>query len=96
MNATFTKLRSGEWGVKVGGTVRAGDEVVVSKKDGSQSRERVEKVVYAGNGISICAIKKRKPAARRRRDDDGDYCGGICPVRGSRCCAKNGPCHDCV
>lgn len=25
-----------------------------------------------------------------------DYCGHECPVSGKRCCAANGPCHDCI
>ena len=56
MRATYTKLKSGAWGVRVTGSVAKGDRVTVTKKDGSTKIEIVEAVVWSGNGVSVCAI----------------------------------------
>jgi hypothetical protein len=84
MSATYTKLRSGEWGVRVEGAARAGQTITVRKKDGSTKTETIEKVVWTGNGVSLCAVKSNKsgggyapqagkPASRR---DCDDFCQG--------------------
>lgn len=68
MNATYTKLRSGEWGIRVqGGTVREGQTVTVRKQSGETKTETVKKVVFAGNGIQLCAIGSGAPAPSRSR-----------------------------
>lgn len=56
MNATYTKLQSGEWGIRVTGTVSPGVTVPVSKKSGETKTETVGKVVWSGNGVSLCTI----------------------------------------
>jgi hypothetical protein len=43
----------------------------------------------AGNGY------RRGYSARGGHSGGGAYCYGRCPVGGFRCCAENGPCHDC-
>lgn len=98
--ASYTKLKSGEWGVRVEGTAKAGQSVTVRKKDGTSKQETILRVVWTGNGISLCAIAQRQPATSGRsggysRGYSSEYCGGICPVGGHRCSAKEGPCHDC-
>lgn len=56
---TYTKLRSGEWGVRVTtGPVAQGDQVTVSKKDGSTARETIARVVWTGEGVSLCEIER--------------------------------------
>lgn len=57
MAASYTKLKSGEWGIRVQGeTVSEGATVVVKKKDGTTKQETVAKVVWSGGGVSLCAI----------------------------------------
>lgn len=56
MNATFTKLNDGTWGLRVTGTATAGQTVTVKKKDGSTETKCVGRVVFSGNGVSICTI----------------------------------------
>ena len=96
MSVTYTKLRSGDWGVKgPSGTVREGATVTVTKKSGESRQETVGRVVWIGDGVSIASIEQ---AGRRYSGGGGsgrEYCGGVCPVRAVRCNAKNGPCHDC-
>lgn len=99
--ATFTKLKNGDWGVKVNGSASPGQQVTVDKKSGGTKTVKIAKVLWSGNGVSICAIEQRQTAGSRtydnktERDSGGVYCGYNCPVSGLKCCAKNGPCHDC-
>jgi hypothetical protein len=103
MKATYTKLRDGTWGIKtVGGCPAKGATVAVAKKDGSSKSEVVASVLWRGNDEQgrVCALAKitAVPARQSRGEEEGynaAYCGYSCPVSGLKCCAKNGPCHDC-
>lgn len=60
MQASFTKLRSGDWGIRVtGGVPEAGQSVVVAKRDGSSDTVSVDRVVWSGEGVALCAIVRR-------------------------------------
>jgi hypothetical protein len=100
MTATYTKLKSGDWGVRIeGGTVKQGDTITVTKKSGERKQETIAKVVWTGNGITLAAIGQSQPSRthdnRTERESSGQYCGYPCPVTGRKCCSANGPCHDC-
>lgn len=64
--ATYTMLRSGEWGIRIRSTkpaeIKAGGVYRVEKKNGEEKRETVESVVWAGNGVAICTIRRTAPA----------------------------------
>lgn len=104
---TFTKLRSGEWGITTSDNVTVGQTVTVTKKSCETQTVKIAKIVWSGNGKSICAIESTRrnndyiPATRNSRgyvDQRGHYegyCGYKCPVTGLKCCPQNGPCHDC-
>jgi len=93
VNATPAKLKSGDWGAKVQGTVTVGDIVTITTKAGKTWQARIARVIWTGDGISICATESMdRPAYRARFGVD--YCGYRCHVRGHRCTAYN-PCHDC-
>lgn len=79
--ATYTKLKTGAWGVRVPGAARAGQTVTVTKRDGSRRTETVSRVLWAGDGVSICAIASsgaRSSSAPRRSGGSGGCrgCGG--------------------
>lgn len=57
-NASYTKLRSGEWGVRVQGNAKAGETITVAKKSGETKSERIAKIVWSGNGVTLCAIER--------------------------------------
>lgn len=38
---------------------------------------------------------QQKTGRFSRGSSGGEYCYGICPVSGKKCCPENGPCHDC-
>lgn len=57
LEARFKLLRSGAWGVVVNSeSVRRGDEVTATRRNGETSVETIEKVIWRGNGEAICAI----------------------------------------
>jgi len=63
--ATYTKLKSGAWGLRIVGNIRvqSGDRVTVSKKDGSRKEETVGAVLWSGDGVMLCSIQ---PAESRQ------------------------------
>lgn len=66
--ATYTKLRDGSWGIRIGdaeGQVRAGAEVLVRKMSGETRTETVERVVWSEARVSICSIARRQPSPAR-------------------------------
>lgn len=70
--ATFTKLRTGNWGIRCTKAVAEGDRVQVAKRDGSVKVETVAKVVWTdGSSVWLCAIgapeakSSSQPRARR-------------------------------
>lgn len=56
--ATYTKLRSGDWGIRVQGEATAGQQITVEKKSGERKVETIATIVWAGNGVTLCAIAK--------------------------------------
>jgi hypothetical protein len=65
--ATFTKLRSGAWGLRITKPVIAGDVVLAKTKANVYSNQTVGEVVWSGNGVFLCTIgEKPKKAAPKR------------------------------
>jgi len=77
-NATYTQLRDGSWGIRVPGTVNAGQSITVRKKDGSTKTETVKAILWSGRDsrsgetVSLCSIQ---PKANRRYECEecGEY-----------------------
>ena len=90
IKAKPAKLKSGERGARVTGTVRSSDVVTITTVGGESWTARVTKVVGSGDGLMLCATMLSSS-----RDRDQDYCYYPCPVSGRRCDPDNGPCHDC-
>jgi len=95
-SATYAKLRSGAWGIRVtGGPVSVGETLTVTKRDGARKSESVSAVVWTdGNGTSLCAIEARDSGRRGGRRGGG---GGGCHTDGncsSVCNPATCPCGD--
>jgi len=75
MKATYSKLKSGDWGIRVEGVVKPGATVTVVKKDGSTKSETVSRVLWTGNGISLCAIGASGNGRRSASSQQCDNCG---------------------
>ena len=89
MRATYTKLKSGAWGIRAESeAIRNGDQIIVTKKDGSTKIEIVEAVVWRGNGVSVCAIGAMASSGYSYRASNAAPRGRVCPECGSRECSK--------
>lgn len=103
MSATFAKLNSGAWGIRVQGPVAVGDRVLVTKKNNTTSLQTVVRVVWTGNGASLCEIAQSARAASspvpRRSSCSSCSCMDDCCRNGCRChgdCnCKGGQVYDC-
>ena len=101
--ATPTKLRSGDWGCRVNGDAREGQIVTIRTSKGKTWAAKIAKVIWSGNGVSICATcsadytpaKRNSRGYVEQRGHHDGYCGYLCPVTGRKCTPANGPCHDC-
>ena len=100
IQASPKKLRTGDWGALVQGTdaVKQGDLVEIKTKAGKTWTTRVSKVVWTGNGVTICKTDsgKGKGGSRKR---SCKYCGCTEPNCGATGVCKGpdfDPCFDCV
>lgn len=103
--ATYTKLRSGAWGVRIEGPAPAeGTTITVTTKAGAVKTETIERVLWSGNGIALCAIVARSAPSygggyRRYYAAGGDVytrANGTRGVRGCAACARLGDlCPSC-
>lgn len=73
MNATYTKLKDGNWGLRIQGVTDDVDVVTVTKKSGEIKTEYVDRILWRGNGIMLATIA-RKPR-RISREDQCELCG---------------------
>ena len=49
MNASYAKLPSGLWGIRVHGVAAVGEKILIQKKDGSSREAVVYSVIWCGN-----------------------------------------------
>lgn len=103
--ASPKKLRNGSWGALVEDTrVKIGDTVTITTRGGKSWDARVERVIWTGSGVAICATASLdRPASKSRGNDSAglsissgaSYRAGVtaphgrtCPECGSRECSK--------
>lgn len=55
-NTSYAKLSNGAWGIRTPGVAHPGQTVTVTKKDGTRKVEKIDRVVWTGNGVSLCSI----------------------------------------
>lgn len=67
-HATFAKLKDGTWGIRVAGNVEPGAKIQVTRRDGSISEAEVVRVVWSGDDVSLCEIKRNEPKANPAKD----------------------------
>lgn len=92
MTATYTKLRSGDWGIRVEGEIHAGNSILVEKKSGETKTETVNRVIWSGNGISLCTIARRGRTGNTTRSSSK-----VCWETGTSCYSTDGSpyCEEC-
>jgi hypothetical protein len=100
MQATYTKLRSGEWGVRVLGSARDGQTVGVVKKSGERKTETIARVLWSGRDsrtgeqVALCAIR-RASSSLGSRHRAGDYECRACGHAGDDCADMDCTCREC-
>lgn len=81
MNATYTKLRDGRWGLRIQGVCDSSqiNQVTVTKKSGESKIEYVDRILWRGNGImlaTIAATRQHYSSRREAREDlECELCG---------------------
>lgn len=92
MSVTYTKLKSGNWGIRSTEALQEGQVVTVTKKNGETKTEAVDKVVWSGNGVWLAAVR---PSDRPRRDPDAPGRNGMMPGCGA-CRGLGRMCKQCA
>jgi hypothetical protein len=98
MNATYTKLRTGAWGVRVQSELppMVGQTIFVSTKAGATKSERVSSIVWSGGGVFLCSIAASTPAPSSQRRYSGGGSAPNVPGYSSYCTGRSGcRCFDC-
>jgi hypothetical protein len=85
--ATPAKLRSGEWGARVHGPAKPGDEIEVRTKSGKSWTAVVDRVVWTDGQVSLCATMS---LARYLYGPSGRPSDGRSNSRASTMCAECG------
>lgn len=89
------KLRSGVWGAKVQSThVSEGDTITITTRAGKSWDARVARIVWRGDGVSICVTESLDRPKSRNWDPDA-YNGRGAPRGGYRkACVSDGNCSS--
>ena len=82
MSVTFTKLKNGDWGISSTTPVHTGDEIEVTKKDGSTEivtvSEQSTKVDNVYGERYIAAIQKKKKKGNSYCSCTDSCCSNCC------------------
>lgn len=65
MANTYTKLRSGDWGIRLDSPAQPGDVVVVEKKSGERKTEVVGRILRTGDDYCLATIESGAPRRNR-------------------------------
>lgn len=65
--ASYTKLRSGDWGARVTGDVKPGDRLMVTNRSMKARSEQIDKVIWRGDDVALCSLVPRIPRKTPRR-----------------------------
>jgi hypothetical protein len=72
--ATYTKLKNGDWGLRLAGAIpKPGAPVLVTKKDGSTRTERIGRILWQGDGVALATIERRPRLDHEMADELGLY-----------------------
>lgn len=59
MAITYTKLKSGDWGIRADEPIAAGSTVTVTKRDGGTKTETIDRIIWTGDGVTLASIKQK-------------------------------------
>jgi hypothetical protein len=94
--ATPAKLRDGSWGARCTATVAVGDLIQITTRAGKSWTAQVTRVLWAGEGVTLCATASADRPARAARTWDRDAFAGYGRSRGGyrRACVSDGNCSS--
>ncbi len=73
---TYTKLRSGDWGLRATGvTLVPGRQVAVTKKSGGTSTVCVGEILWTGDGVTLATIRQEQRSSTRSGGSVCAECG---------------------
>lgn len=95
---TYTKLKTGEWGVRGPvAEVKAGAVVTVTKKSGEAKQETVSRILWTDGTVALAAIGAQQSSGKRRGGTwDPDQFRGYGRARGgwAKSCPTGGNCSS--
>ena len=100
MALSFSKLKTGAWGIR-GTSITIGVPIVVTKRDGATTKVVASRILWTGkDGTQIAALAETSHSrathrsARRGCSCTDDCCARVCRC-GSECNCQGGPIYDC-
>lgn len=72
MPTSYTKLKSGDWGIRSDQAIKEGQSITVTTKAGQAKTEKVKKVVWTDNKVWIAAIEKREASRPYECEECGE------------------------
>lgn len=94
--ATYTKLSSGSWGIRLTGSETVpvpGTSITVTKRDGSSKTETVDRLIHQGDGYALFSIRQTAP--QRTTTKRRCWPGMDCPACGSEPLNRALQCWEC-
>jgi hypothetical protein len=95
MSATYTKLKSGTWGIRVLSAAKPSGSIAVRKASGETKMVTIDRVIWSGadkktgETVHLCSIVAEPPSRGGYSDSRNRAPGGrSCSYCGSRECAK--------
>jgi hypothetical protein len=83
LTASPAKLRDGSWGARVQGAAKSGDTVTIRASSGKAWDARIAKVLWTGDGVSLCSTTSldrgtsSRSSGRGRGTWTGCSCGSV-------------------
>ena len=74
MTATYTKLRDGSWGIRSNLKLTVGQNVPVTKRNGTSKTEQVTKVLWTDGKVWLASIGQQTRTSGQARRTFGRTC----------------------
>lgn len=88
---TWTKLKTGAWGLRGASSIlKDGASVVVSKKSGELQNVTVGKVIWSGNGVALATVASSGSTSTSSRRTSAVRKSSYTGVRGCSACSSLG------
>ena len=93
MSATYTNLKSGDWGIRSTEKVKPGQPVSVTKKDGETKSETIKAVLWSKDGIWLASVEE-KPSISKYCEFPEECAAALAEDASERLCYKCRTWHE--